>query len=90
MGTAIKYYVCAGNVRGECHYRHRTYAAAEKHLDQDRRACKAQGGYGDRIIEGRDVFGDPVELDENGNESIFSDRYPDQAAIDNDSNEATA
>ena len=67
MTSKVVQYRCIGNVRGWCHYRHRSYAAAQQCLDRDRRGCKAQGGYSDRVIEGYNEHGQRVEIDEQGN-----------------------
>ena len=39
-----------GSVRGDCGHHHRTVAAAEACLEQDRRGCASQGGYSDREV----------------------------------------
>lgn len=43
-------YTCTGSVRGSCGHQHRSAPAALRCLKADRRACRAQGGYSDRII----------------------------------------
>lgn len=68
MNNNLKYYVCVGDSRGYCGVHHRTYAAAERHLEQDRQGCKGQGGYSDRLVEGRDENDAKVFIDEDGYE----------------------
>lgn len=69
METRLHHYVCIGAVRGECGHHHRTVESATVCVLQDKHNCRAQGGYSDRIVEGRDAKGQPVELDEDGNEA---------------------
>lgn len=46
--TTSSYYVCRGDVRGDCPTRHRSLAAAERCCARDHAGCKSQGGYSDR------------------------------------------
>jgi len=46
----MRVYVTYGPVRGWCGHYHRTYAAAERCLERDRRGCRRQGGYSDRSV----------------------------------------
>ena len=43
-------YTTWGSVRGDCGHLHRTYQAAQRCLEQDRRGCRGQDGYSDRHI----------------------------------------
>ncbi len=62
-------YTTYGHVRGCSRIRHRSRDAAERALERDIRACRAQGGYSDRgvavVIAGR------LYHDEAGNSPIW-------------------
>lgn len=45
-----KVYVCWGPIRGWCGHAHRTFSGAEECLIRDKRRCKREGGYSDRLI----------------------------------------
>lgn len=47
-------YTCTGSVRGSCGHAHRTESGALRCLEADRRACRAMGGYSDRVIVASD------------------------------------
>ena len=67
MTSRIVQYRCIGEVRGWCHYKYRSYAAAERCLDRDRRECARTGGHSDRVIIGFNEHGQRVKIAEDGN-----------------------
>lgn len=44
------FYIAFGDVRGDCGHAHRTARAAAVCVERDRRGCRSQGGYSDRIV----------------------------------------
>lgn len=44
------YWICRGDVRGQCPHKHRTLSAAFRCLQEDRVGCSRQGGYSDRVV----------------------------------------
>lgn len=50
MATKRRFYAAVGNVRGDCQHAHRTVSGADACARRDARACRAHGGYSDRIV----------------------------------------
>lgn len=44
------FWICCGDVRGDCGHKHLSLETAERCLLRDKDGCADQGGYSDRVI----------------------------------------